>query len=410
MQTPNEIDLWLNSVAYEHSQSKATHEQYKRVFNEYTNTIGMTPKQIITDYENADRNNISERTIKRKHAKLIQHYIMTLQNRGLTTTSIKVMIGAVTSFYKYNDLSLGHIPQPRTGIVYHNKDITKDEINLIMANSNIREKAFFATMTQSGLRPHTIKQLKIKHVEKILEENTPTPCKITVPKQIEKGQYGNGHPSFIGEEATKHIKAYLATKTNLTPDNLLFSAHNNQKTPINTKNMSRAFRETAKKLNETGAIKYKIRKGKPSELRLYNLRKYFRKMANQMGFEHVNYLMNHTTRGSDSNYTPKDDEWYRELYKNEAMPHLQLDTATPTETTQIIKTLEEKHQKEIEELNKQHREEMETANTMLLIMIAPTIEEKEKLIKTLPQELQDNYNKQLIKWKKICKEKNQKPT
>lgn len=95
----------------------------------------------------------------------------------------------------------------------------------------------------------------------------------------------------------------------------------------------------ARKLEKSGALHYEIREGKPSELRFYTLRKFFRKYANQMGFEHVNYVMGHTTKGSDSNYTPKDPEFYRELYKEKAMPFLRLETATPTETEKTLEDL-----------------------------------------------------------------------
>lgn len=70
-----------------------------------------------------------------------------------------------------------------------------------------------------------------------------------------------------------------------------------------------------------------------------------------MGFEHVNCVMGHTTKGSDSSYTPKDPEFYRELYIEKAMPFLRLETATPTETEKTIAELKrqlEARDKEIE--------------------------------------------------------------
>jgi len=352
----DQIGLWLSSVSYEHSQSKATDEQYKRVFNEFTQFINLAPEEIIQEYENAETNHISERTIKRRNSQRIQQFITHLTEKGLGANSTKSYIGAIMSFYKYNDLPLGHIPQAKSGVIYHNKDITKDEINKIMAVSPIREKAFFAIMAQSGLRPHTIGQLRIKHLEKILEPDTPKPCKITVPKEIEKGKYGEGHPTFIAEEAIKYTKQYLNTRTNLNPESLLFNAHTINDTPIDSKDASRTFRKSARKLQQTGAISYKIREGKPSELRLYNLRKYFRKYANQMGFEHVNYLMNHVTKGSDNSYTPHDDEWYRKLYEEQAMPFLRFETPTPTETTEIITTLKIQHQAELDKRDKENQE------------------------------------------------------
>jgi hypothetical protein len=246
------------------------------------------------------------------------------------------MVRAIKSFFKYNDLPLGMIPQARDGIVFHNRDITKEEITQIMAQSRPREKAFFAVMAQSGLRPHTIKQLKLKNFESFDK----IPCKIEVPKEITKGKYGS-YATFIGPEAIKYLKQYFATRTNLSLDSLVFCSHDDPAKPVNVKDVSRAFRMAARKLEKSGALDFEIRKGKPSELRFYTLRKFFRKFANQMGFEHVNYMMGHTTRGSDPSYTPKDPEFYRDLYKEKAMPFLRLEAATPTETERTIEKLKE---------------------------------------------------------------------
>ena len=45
------VQDWLNSVAYSHSQSKATEIQYKRVWGRYSDSISMTPEEIVADYE-----------------------------------------------------------------------------------------------------------------------------------------------------------------------------------------------------------------------------------------------------------------------------------------------------------------------------------------------------------------------
>lgn len=327
------VDNWLDSVAYSHSQSKATEDQYKRVWERFSTDIRMTSEEIIEDYECSD-----DRNVMRKHARLIRCWIGKLMKKGLTNTSIKVMVGAVKSFYKYNDLPLGHIPQAMSGTVYHNRDITKEEIVQIMAVVKIREKAFFAVMAQSGLRPHTIKQLKLKHLEGLEK----IPCKIEVPQELAKGKYGS-YVTFLGLDALKYLKQYFAIRKNLNSESLLFCAHDDPKKPVNVKDMSRAFRLAARKLEKSGALDYEIRRGKPSELRLYNLRKFFRKQANQMGFENVNYLMGHTVRGSDANYKPQDPEFYRELYAEKAIPFLRLETSSPLETEKAITTLEQEN-------------------------------------------------------------------
>ncbi len=333
------VTNWLSTVAYSHSQSKATEEQYKRVWNRFSLFIGKNADDILTDYRLLD-----ERECRKQYAQHIRNWIADLTHAGLTTTSIKVMVGAVKSFFKYNDLPLGYVPQARSGIIFHNKDITKDEIIQIMSLSKIREKAFFTVMAQSGLRPHTMKQLRLKN----LESFDKVPCKIDVPKEIAKGKFGS-YVTFIGSDALKYLKQYLATRTNLTSGSLVFCSHSNSNHPVNVKDMSRAFRLAARKLEESGAIDFEVRKGKPSELRLYNLRKFFRKQSHQMGYENVQYLMGHTVRGSDANYRPQDPEFYRKQYEEKAMPFLRLEAATPTETEKTIVELK----KQLEERDKQ---------------------------------------------------------
>ena len=195
------------------------------------------------------------------------------------------------------------------------RDVTKDEINKITEKCPLREQAFFTIMRQSGLPPHTIKQLKIRNVEKILESNTPIPCEISILHER--------LPTFIGKEAVKYIKQYLATRTNLAPRSLLFAIKNNPNKEINTKDVSRAFRHAAQRLKKTNKITYEIRRGKPSELRLYNLKRFYEKNAKQ-------YL----TKLGDSN-TPKDDEFYRKLYEEIAMPLLEIETPTTIEIHQL---------------------------------------------------------------------------
>jgi len=48
----NQLDIvgtWLRSVAYLHSQSKATDEQYKRVWSRFSSYIGKTAEEISVD-------------------------------------------------------------------------------------------------------------------------------------------------------------------------------------------------------------------------------------------------------------------------------------------------------------------------------------------------------------------------
>jgi hypothetical protein len=212
-----------------------------------------------------------------------------------------------------------------------NRIITKDEINKITNECKPREKAFLTIMRQSGLEPHTIKKLKIKNLEKILEPNPPTPCKIEI------GKFGKP-PAFLGEEAIKYLKDYLGNRENLTPESLLFTNNKNPNKEINTKDVSRAFRITAQKLNKTGKITFEVRIGKPSELHLYSLIEFYKENAK-------GYLTE--LKSSIS----KDDEFCRKLYEERAMPFLETETLTPE-----IYKLRKQQQREMEKQNNENRE------------------------------------------------------
>jgi len=105
---------------------------------------------------------------------------------------------------------------------------------------------------------------------------------------------------------------------------------------------------------------------KPAEVRLYNLRKFFRKYATPAGFEYVQFWMGHIVReGVDEHYRPKDPEFHRKLYAEKAMPFLRFETATPTETVKLIEKLKE----QLKERDKEIKTMKET-----MVTIQPLVE------------------------------------
>jgi len=68
--------------------------------------------------------------------------------------------------------------------------------------------------------------------------------------------------------------------------------------------------------------------------------------------------MGHTVNaGQDEHYRPRDVEFHRKLYFEKAMPHLRLETATPTETDMAIITLEQE--------NKELKDQIENLETTM---------------------------------------------
>ncbi len=314
-----------------------TAQAYKLSLLRFCDFVGINSKQIVEDYEQ-----LNDREFKRKYANYVKSWIASQMRGGLAPNSIKTRVGAVKSFFKYNDLPLGFVPTIISRILYHNRDITHEEIRLILDSSRPRERAFYAIMAQSGLRPNTLCDLKYENIREDFESNM-IPCKIEIPQEIAKGKY-HSYFTFIGEDAVKYLKSYLIVRPDIKDGDFIFlkDGTNQRSSP---KSLSGLFGRTTNKLKEKGKMKLKQKKeNKPHDIRLYNLRKFFRKFANQAGFEFVQFWMGHTVNaGQDDHYRPRDAEFHRKLYTEKAMPHLRFETATPTETYKAITILEQEN-------------------------------------------------------------------
>jgi site-specific recombinase XerC len=353
------IETWLNNVATSHSDSYRTRVAYKSNLELILNFIGKTPEQIMAGY-----NDSKDRRFKRQYAQHIKAFASAEFKRGMARSTINTRLAPIKSFFKYNDLPLGYVPMPKMRITYHNRDITHEEVKLILDASRPRERAFYAILAQSGLRPFTICNLRFKHIKEDLISNR-IPCKIDVPIEIAKGQY-RGYFTFISHEAAQYSKAYLHTRGKIEDNDFLF-AKQGTKQQANPKSFSSLFSRTVQKLQEKGLIEVEQKeRDKPRDVRLYSLRKFFRKHANQAGFELVQFWMGHIVNaGQEEHYRPTDVEFHRKLYAEKAMPFLRLETVTPTETEKTIDELK----KQLAERNQEVKAMKET-----IAKIQPVIE------------------------------------
>lgn len=329
-------------VSVSNSGSIMTRQAYKVSFELFCDFIGKTGKQIFDEYEQLIKAALPDIAFKRKYAQYINSWAAFLEKKELSPNSIGTRVGAVKSFFKYNDLPLAYIPKIKLRVLYHNRDITRDEIRLILETSRPRERAFFAIMAQSGLRPNTICNLKYENIKEDLENNK-IPCKIEIPQEIAKGKY-HSYFTFIGKEAIKYLKSYLVIRPKINDEDYLFLSEGTQQ-KANPKSISALFGRTVKNLKEKGKMKLKQEKeNKPHDIRLYSLRKWFRKYANQAGFENVHFWMGHTVKtGQEKHYRPTNVEFYRKKYAKEAMPHLRLEKPTPSKTEETINTIKQEN-------------------------------------------------------------------
>jgi len=321
---------------------------------------------------------MTDREFRRMYAQYVRSLISKKLRDGYAPSSISSQVASVKSFFKYNDLPLGHIPIAKKRVVFHNRDITKEEVKKILEVSRPRDKAFFCIMAQTGLRPDTICSLRLKHIYPDFAKGI-IPCKVDVPQEIAKGEY-RSYFTFMGLESVRFLKAYLATRPNLESEDYLFTSYGSDKR-LNRKSIAGIFARTIEKLKEKGVMDFKQKeKGKPRTVRLYNLRKFFRKQTHQAGFEIVQFWMGHIVEaGVDEHYRPQDPEFYRKLYEEKAMPFLRLETRTPSETEKQIDELSEqlKHKDEVIEKMKGRLDNLEKAMNDALVLFLKKGESKE---------------------------------
>ena len=366
------VEVWIDVVCASHSNSNRTRQGYLLIFQSFCKFIGKTGKQIIEEYEAS-----TDRDFRLAYSQSIQTYISSEQKRGIAPSTISSRIGTIKSFFKYNNLPLGFVPAVQLRMLYHNRDITHEEIKLILNASKPRERAFFAIMAQSGLKPDTICNLKYENIKEDFE-NDRIPCKLEIPQEIAKG-INHSYFTFIGEEAVKYLHSYLVVRPKIIDEDFIFLNEGTRK-KANPKSISRFFARTVQKLHEKGLMSLKQKKEyKPHDIRLYNLRKWFRKYANQAGFECVQFWMGHKVNvGQDNHYRPKDVEFHRELYAEKAMPHMRLATATPTETDKAITLLEQE--------NRELKDKIENLESMMEKMYQ----------KVFPQEIEEDRVDKLL--------------
>jgi integrase len=322
----NPVDVWLDKVAKRHSGSKQTESVYRASFTRFCTFLESTPERIMESWDSAKFDLAKREQWVDDMLQKVDYYESTLSKQGLARTSVAFHLGALQSFFKYMRL-----PVPVQGFnadpVYHNRDITKEEIKRILNNSTPRDRAYFLMMLQSGLRPVTLVQLRYEQLSEDFESGKHPSVLIRVPKEETKGEY-TGHVTFIGPDAVKALHDYFNERGVPQPSETVFKA----KTP---NKFSMRFKYHVESLN---LIQDRRPKGQPQQLRLYCLRKHFDKMARQAGPDFVKFWMGHTL-GVEDHYFSKDPEFQRKQYEEKAMPSLQIYEPSPLDVTDQLRDL-----------------------------------------------------------------------
>jgi len=333
------VDLWLGKVAKRHSRSLKTAKNYRYCLNRFCNHIECAPQKLVDNWKTAkydlkQREQYVDDMLEKLD--LFENY---LDKKGLARGTIGLHLAAVQSFFKYMRIPVKvetFVGKP----IYHNRDITREEIKLIVNRSSPRDRAFFLMMEQSGLRPGTLLQLTYRQIKRDFESRNHNSCLINVPSSMTKGEFSD-YFSFIGPNAVHALEGYFADKG---------KPKDNERVFRDVKNMEVFSVRFAYHVRSLGLIpKENLKPGAKQPLRLYCLRKYFKKMAYGAGEQFVEFWMGHKGKGVTDHYISRDPEFHRKIYEDKAMPNLQVYEPSPIDLTLLLR----KQAKQISDLEEQ---------------------------------------------------------
>jgi len=371
------VKEWLLTL----TDSETTRAGYISGFKHFLRISRLNPDKIVEDFNAVKWNPIEKEKFLDNLKRKIQKYYAYLLERKLAPLSVRNRINIVKSFLNFYEIPVKIKERTRTWVSYHNRDLKREEIRRILEHSGVREKAFFLIMLESGLRPRTICKLQYKHIKEDFEAGR-VPMKIDVPPQIVKDRIGFRW-TFIGEDGYRALKEYLSPLMPLNDDDYIFAREKHwgkRSGAIEPNAFTNYFRRIVRKLGLVKTIE-----GKPSDVRLYCLRKYFR---NNMRVDSAfrEFWMGHSL-GTDEHYLTRDVEKHRQEYAK-GYEFLRIFEPSPVSIVELTQQLKEKD-KELKAL-KEKIERLESLVNALISRPSFKIEKEalqsnEELVKKLPK-------------------------
>ena len=199
------VEAWLNEVV----KDESTKAYYRRELQNFLEYCGCSVEGITEQWELADA--LVEKKLKKKWNRKIKEYKAVLSaNPNLVEGTVTTYLCPVLSFFNWVDIPLKI--KVKSGIVtYHNRDILREELDLIISNApHIRDSAFYSMIAQTGLRPVVLSRLQYIDIKEDWE-NKVIPCKINVPKHKNKGEY-KAHYTFMPLESVELLRKYFDSR------------------------------------------------------------------------------------------------------------------------------------------------------------------------------------------------------
>jgi len=294
-------------------------------FYAYTDTIsrfsawlGNTPDRIIADAK--DEKGLSDPICVQKHIRLIEDYVASLQDRGLSPGRVHGCAKHIKTFYKINGIEV-KLPYalPRR-VIYKDRAPKPEELQRLLEAGDLRDKVVLSTLALAGFREGTLVRLRYRHVREDLERGI-VPLHVHVEAEITKGKYCD-YDTFLGQEAVESLKLYLNARKKGLLDRKVPREEITDDSPLIRDQQSKTAKPVGEKqirklvhrlYSKTGLLQTKTT-GR-YELCVHSLRKFFKTQLMALGVQtdYVEYMMGHTV-STYHDVQSKGIEFLRNIY------------------------------------------------------------------------------------------------
>jgi integrase len=195
------IKEWLNSI----TQKKLTHRLYTFAMQYYTEFLGMTPEELLTEAETEIQAGVLPR--QRKIKKHLLAYREHLQMQGFAPLTVKSRMTGVYSFYRSFDIELPTMPrnEKKAKPLQQHKEIpTKEDLQAILKHCDELERALLLIGASSGLASAEICDLTVGDFKKGFDPETGV---TTLKLRREKVNFD--FVTFLSPEASQAVLDYI---------------------------------------------------------------------------------------------------------------------------------------------------------------------------------------------------------
>jgi integrase len=380
----------------------------------YTDWIGKTPEELLTEAENESKLLMRQRHIKIYLINFRKH----LQDTRAPTT-VKGYLTGVKSFYKLYDIDLPPLPRSdkkaRT-MEKNNRVPTKEELQEVLKICDPLEKALILTGAASGLSANELIRLKLS--------NLSIDAEFITTLELTREKTGVKFCTFLTPESTKAVLDYLEfrnregktkrcvqhVKQKVTSENdfIFIKRH----IPL-TYSKSQDDRERGLDLEALvkiyRGVSTKARKNTPvgtwNFIRSHTIRKYFNSALYNAGCQSwaVEFFMGHEQDATRSAYYRPNPEQLKEIYKS-YIPFLTLQKELDFSTSREFLRMQEENKILLVEAEKQRVERVELTKLQQTVQDLQAQQEGLKnVIKIIGYPLNKTQTQKLLKEVEINK-------